>query len=68
MALQSRHLWLAFAKIKCNLLKEIGIKAVYLGDVQGEGWKDVEKGMFSLVYASPEMLLDNKGSEIDTNV
>ena len=45
-------------------LTEIGIKAVYLGDVEGEGWKDVERGNFSLVYGSPEMLLDEKGSEI----
>ena len=37
---------------------------MYLGDVEGEGWRDVERGMFSLVYASPEMLLDQKGSEI----
>ena len=58
---------ISLCKHQVQSLKEIGVKAVYLGDVEGEGWRDVERGMFSLVYASPEMLLDEKGSK-DFNV
>ena len=45
-------------------LSKLGVKAIYLGDAPDEKWKNVEKGMFSLFYSSPEMLLDDKCAAI----
>ena len=45
-------------------LAKLGVKAIYLGDASDEEWKNVEKGMFSMIYSSPKMLLDDKCAAI----
>ena len=54
----------SLCKNQVESLSNFGIKAAYLGDLDDAGWKDVEDGHFSLIYASPEMLLDDKCSSI----
>lgn len=45
-------------------LAKLGVKAIYLGDASDEDWKNVEKGVFSMIYSSPEMILDDKCAAI----
>ena len=45
-------------------LAKLGVKVIYLRDVSNKEWKKFEKGIFSLVYSSLEMLLDDKCAAI----